>query len=273
MTSQHPIIPVRLDAADPGSCERHRAALATLPACYAVSDSSAGGAAVVSSAGNGWAERAIQQLENGALAVLIVIGDHLDMAGLDAVELAARASGATVAADLEFAADPAWAHLVQSADLGQLDLIDGLAITSGSPRAAAIRLLVTLAVALPVLPEMEALVAAPDHLVLGSTSGSAPVTLAVTYSAFDGSQRLDLVAKAVRYEISWPERPRAAPALLYTHSVTGTARAALSYEAPERGLWQRLHADLGHGHGEGVSLGCLRAALESVPFAALTAPS
>ena len=37
-----------------------------------------------------------------ASAVLIVIGDHLDVVGLDAIEQAARATGATVAADLEF---------------------------------------------------------------------------------------------------------------------------------------------------------------------------
>jgi hypothetical protein len=265
MTGERTGAPVLLDATDPGSCERHRAALATLPAYYTVSDSAAGGAAVVSSAAAGWAERAIKQLKAGASAVLIVIGERLDVAGLDAVEQAARAAGAIVAADLEFAADPAWAALAASASLSELGLIDGLATTSGSTRAAAIRLLVTLAVAFPVLPDFEVLVSATDHLVLGSTGGSAPVTLTALRGRRDGGQRFDLVARAVRYEISWPGRPRAAPTLVDTHTVTGAVRAALTYQAPERGLWQRLHPRLGSG-GADASMSQLRAALGAFSF-------
>jgi hypothetical protein len=269
MTGERPVVPVLLDTTDLDSRERHRAVLATLPSYYALSDTASGGVAVVSSAGAGWAERVAGHLRAGASAVLIVIGERLNVTGLQAVGQAARSAGAVVAADLEHAADPAWASIAESANLDELSLIDGLATTAGSPRAAAIRLLVTLAVAVRPLPSFELLAESPDHLALGSTGGSAPVTLAAVRGARDDGQRLDLVAKQIRYEISWPGRSRAAPAVAYTHTAAGTVRAPLHYEAPERGIWQRLHAHVAGGRaglGAEIGLDGLRAALRSASF-------
>jgi hypothetical protein len=259
------IVPVLLDSADPDSCERHRAALATLPAYYSLSEVAAGAVAVVSSANEDWAKRAIGHLEAGAAALLVSIGEYLDIPGLNAVEKAARSAGALVAADLEYAADPAWTSLAAAVRQDTMGLIDGLAVTAGPVRAAALRLLITVAAAVPVLPSFQLLVAAPGQLVLGSTDGPVPVTVAAVRGADEDGQRLDMVSREVRYEISWPGRPRAAPAVCYTHRLAGTTRAALRYEAPERGMWRWLHAGLADG-GPGPGLGSLRAVLESVPF-------
>lgn len=262
--SQHPV-PVLLDETDPRFCERHRAAVATLPSRYILAETAAGGVAAISGTGADWTERARQQLCDGAAAVLIGIGEHIDEVGLEAIEQAAGQCGAIVVADLEYAADPAWLAFAETAPIAEADLIDGVSVTTGSLRAAIIRLLITLAVA-GIQPDFEPIVIAGDHWVLGSSGGGAPVTLAATCGADESGQRLDLVASQVRYEIFWPDQPRASPTTLYTHTKAGTERSELTYEAPERGLWQRLHASLtGPGtRGADSSLAYLRAALGSV---------
>lgn len=252
-------VPVLLDTADPRSSERHRAALATLPAWYALSDTAAGAVAVVSGARPDWARYAIGCLDDGALALLIIIGEHLDLPALDTVERAAQSAGAAVAADLEYAADPAWASLAAVSGVRETGLIDGLATTGGPLRAAAIRLLVTLAVLGPV-PALELVTEGPDHLVLASMTRSLPVTLAVTRDAGPGGQRLDLVSRKIRYEARWPDRPRSAAAEVFTHTAAGTARSTLSFVASERGTWQRLHPG-GRQERAGLGVGQLRAAL------------
>jgi hypothetical protein len=265
MTGEHGIVPVALDASDPVSCDRYRAALATLPASFRLSATADGGVAVVSGATKDWAERALRQLDNGAAALLLVIGEHLNFGGLDAVEQAARCARAVIAADLEYAADPAWISVAATASQSAFGLIDAWAVTDGPVRPAVIRLLVTVAGAVPVLPRFEVVASAPDHAVLGSAGSEAPVTVAATRGTEEGGQQIHLVAREVRYEVSWPGRPRAAPAVAYTHRAAGTTRAALGYEAPERGVWQRLHASLAEGSESGSSLKTLRAVLERMP--------
>jgi hypothetical protein len=264
VTGGAPIVPVMLDGIDAGADERHRAALATLPARYVMAEDAAGGVAVVSGSGEDWVKRAIRHLDAGASAVLLVIGAHLDVAGLDAVGQAARSAGAVAAADLEYAAEPAWTSLAASVSLGEIGLMDGLAVTAGPLGAAAIRLLVTLAAAVRPLPPFEVIAEAPGHLALGSAAASAPVTLTAVRGPDEDGQRLDLVARQVRYEISWPGRPRAGPVLACTHTAAGTARAPLSYQAAERGLWERLHARIVAGHEAATDgLDQLRTALEA----------
>jgi hypothetical protein len=271
MTNREPSrVPVLLDTADPGSSERHRAALATLPAWYTLSDTAVGAVAVVSGARPEWARYAIRCLDDGALALLIIIGDHLDLPGLDAIERAAQSAGAAIAADLEYAADPAWASLAGMSGVRETGLIDGLAATGEALRAAAIRLIVTLAVLGPV-PALELVAEGPDHLVLASRARSLPVTLAVTRDTGPGGQRLDLVSQEIRYEARWPDRPRSAAAEVFTHTAVGTARSTLSFEASERGTWQRLHPG-GRHDGAGLGIGQLRAALEAASFGPAAVP-
>jgi hypothetical protein len=232
---------VRLDLADP---DRHRVALATLPARWCITTDPGADVVAVSGRGRDWPATAAAAIGAGARGVLVAAPEPADVGALRQLE----ETRAVVAVESPVF-DATWLDTVDSvrAAVSAASLVHGLAVTDRDLASGLVEQVTLIGSLAGSLDEVRAGSADRTSYWISATVAGTPVSLAGVESPVGTRLTVDVVAEHEQWVAAFDGSAAARPTAVAHYDAHGARLAPDRHESAERAVWRHLAAALTEG--------------------------
>jgi hypothetical protein len=262
---------VMLDPADPAAAERHRVALATLPARLRIATEPGADVVAVSGRGPDWPAAAAAALSSGARGVLVARPGPADVDAVRRLHETASGTGAVVAVESPVL-DPTWLAAVERlrAAVPAASLMDGLVVTDRDLASALVQQLMLIGSVAGALEDIRGGSAGTTGYWISASVAGTPVNLAGVASPVRPRLTVDVVSGHEQWKACFDPSALARPTSVARYDEHGAELRPEVYESADRAVWRHLAAALTEGVPLPYTLDDLAAHLE--PLARVGSP-
>lgn len=254
---------VMLDLADPAVAERHRVALATLPARLRIATGPGTDVVAVSGGDPDWPACVAAAISSGARGVLVAGPGPADVDAIRQLHERASARGAAVALESPVF-DATWLAAVGSARTAvpAASLVDGLLVTGRGLAAGLVEQLMLIGSLAGALDDIRGGSAGLAGYWVSASLGGTPVNLAGVASRLGARLTLDVVSEHEQWAASFDRSGAARPTSVARYDEHGTQLRPELHESAERAVWRHLAVAVTEGVPLPYTLGDLADHLE-----------